>query len=150
MNHFAFAILATLIWFAHPAHGQANKYHEAPEVRETLDRYDQAWNRKDVKQLSDLLDNDYVYFSSTGILTNKESTLEFLSKADYKLTFVKRSEVKVHSYDGKVAVMSSRWQGRGSWSGGEINDDQRCGQVFVKRGSRWKIVSEHCVQIAAK
>src|SRR5687768_3716893 len=120
--------------------------HFAEPVKTTLDKYDQAWNAKDVKTVAEMLDDSYVYFSSIGTLTTKKSTLEFLAKPDYKLTFVKRSDLKLHSYDGKVAIVSSRWQGKGSWSGGEINDDQRCGQVFVKRGKAWKLISEHCVQ----
>ena len=123
---------------------------QADPVRETLSQYDRAWNAKDTKAVGDILDENYVYFSSVGTLTNKKSTLEFLAKPDYKLTSVDRSEIKVHANNGRTAVLSSRWQGKGSWSGGEINDDQRCGQVFVKRGKTWKLVSEHCVQITAK
>ncbi len=117
-------------------------------VKDALTSYDRAWNAKDSKAVAEILDDSYVYFSSTGTLTNKKSTLEFLANPDYKLTSVTRTEHKLHSYDGKVAVVSSRWQGKGSWSGGEINDDQRCGQVFVKRGKAWKLLSEHCVQIS--
>ncbi|MEQ1765633.1 MAG: nuclear transport factor 2 family protein [Pyrinomonadaceae bacterium] len=131
------------------ASGQAADNLTDP-VRDALAKYDRAWNAKDSETVAEMLDDSYVYFSSTGTLTNKKSTLEFLAKPDYKLTSVTRSEHKLHSYDGKVAVVSSRWQGKGSWSGGEINDDQRCGQVFVKRGKAWKLVSEHCVQIASK
>jgi ketosteroid isomerase-like protein len=116
-------------------------------VRETLNKYDRAWNAKETKAIADMLDENYVYFSSVGTLTDKKSTLEFLAKPDYKLTFVDRSEIRVHISDGNTAIVSSRWKGKGSWSGGEINDDQRCGQVFVKRGKAWKLVSEHCVQI---
>ena len=150
MRHLAFSFFAVLIWFALPAFGQAADTVEQWEVREALNAYDQAWNRKDVKAVGEILDDDYVYFSSVGTLTTRKSSLEFLAKPDYKLTFVKRSEHKLHSYDGRVAVVSSRWQGKGSWSGGEINDDQRCGQVFVKRGKTWKLVSENCVQIVTK
>ena len=119
-------------------------------VKVALAKYDKAWNSKDSKTVAEMLDDGYVYFSSTGTLTNKRSTLEFLTKPDYKLTSVARSEYILHSYNGNVAIVSSRWQGKGSWSGGEINDDQRCGQVFVKRGKAWKLASEHCVQIASK
>jgi ketosteroid isomerase-like protein len=150
MKYLTLTLFAALTWFALPAFGQAADKFERSEVRETLNKYDAAWNRKDIKAVGETLDDDYVYFSSEGTLTNKKSSLEFLAKPDYKLTFVKRSEHKLHSYDGDVAVISSRWQGKGSWSGGEINDDQRCGQIFVKREKTWKLISEHCVQIVAK
>jgi len=150
MKHSAFAFLTALIVFTLPALGQSTDKVEHSDVRETLNTYDRAWNRKDVKAVGEMLVDDYVYFSSVGTLITKKSTLEFLAKPDYKLTFVKRSEHKVHSDDGKIAIVSSRWQGKGSWSGGEINDDQRCGQVFAKRRGVWKMLSENCVQITAK
>jgi len=131
------------------AFGQAAD-NAAGDVKKALETYDKAWNSKDVKTVGAMLDDGYVYFSSIGGLTNKKSTVEFLAKPDYKLTFVERSEISVHKYDGKVAILSSRWKGKGTWSGGEINDDQRCGQVFTREKSGWKLVSEHCVQIAAK
>lgn len=136
-----FVLLIAFACFAAAALAQTDP------VRETLSKYDRAWNAKDTKAIADILDENYVYFSSVGTLTDKKATLEFLAKPDYKLTFVERSEIKVHSNDGKTAVISSRWKGKGSWSGGEINDDQRCGQVFVKRGKAWKLLSEHCVQV---
>lgn len=146
-----FIVLLTLVFIGSSAAlGQAAESLESTEVRETLGKYDQAWNRKDVKVVDEILDDGYVYFSSTGTPTDRRSSLEFLAKPDYKLTFVKRSELKLHSFDGKVAIVSSRWQGKGSWSGGEINDDQRCGQVLVKKGKKWRLVSEHCVQIVDK
>jgi hypothetical protein len=40
--------------------------------------------------------------------------------------------------------------GRGSWAEGEIDDDQRCGLVFVRQESGWRLLAEHCVQIAAE
>jgi len=120
------------------------------EVKKALAEYDRAWNGKDIKRVSDMIDDKYVYFSSIGTLLDKKSTLDFLGKPDYKLTFVERSEVVVHKAESNVAVVSSRWVGKGTWSGGEINDDQRCGQVFVKSSGKWKLVSEHCTQITAK
>jgi len=91
-----------------------------------------------------------VYFSSTGGLTNRKATLEFLASPDYKLTSVERSEIKILSQSESIAIVSSRWKGRGSYGKEEINDDQRCGLVFVKQKNIWKLLSEHCVQIVSK
>ena len=110
--------------------------------------YDQAWNRKDIAGVSKVLAEDYVYFTSNGRMTDRKATLEFLASADYKLTFSNRSEVVLHSIYGPTAVVGSRWKGRGTWKGKQITDDQRCGQVFVRAKGAWKLLSEHCVQIA--
>lgn len=120
------------------------------EVLAAVKAYDAAWNAKDVKAAGAVMDDKYVYFNSLGgVPRGKTSTLEFLGRPDYKLTFVERSELEVLG-TGDVAVVSSRWKGKGSWSGGTIDDDQRCGLVFVKRKKEWRLISEHCVQIVSK
>ena len=119
-------------------------------VGRALVAYDQSWNQKDVKSVDQILANDYVYFSSTGSLTMRKATLELLASPDYKLTSVERSEIKILSQSAAVAVVSSRWKGRGRFGKEEINDDQRCGLVFVKQSAQWKLLSEHCAQIVSK
>ena len=119
-------------------------------IGRALADYDQAWNKKDATGVGRLLADDYVYFSSTGGLTTRKATLEFLTSPDYKLTSVERSEIKLLSQNNAVAVVSSRWKGRGMYGQEEINDDQRCGLVFVRENKVWKLLSEHCVQIVSK
>ncbi|MFN0277933.1 MAG: nuclear transport factor 2 family protein [Pyrinomonadaceae bacterium] len=120
------------------------------DLKKALTAYDAAWNKKDVGGVSKILAEDYVYFSSTGSLTNRKRTLEFLASPDYKLTFVERSEiVSLYNTNG-VAVLSSRWKGRGMYGKEKIDDDQRCGLVFAKEKQQWRLISEHCAQIVNK
>ena len=151
MKFRAAILIASITLTTATAFGQSgNKYVELTKI---LGDYDSAWNKKDTKAVADILAPDYTYFSSTGGLTDRARTLEFLGSPDYKLTFVERSEVSFVSAlspDRTVAVISSRWKGRGSFGKEGINDDQRCGLVFVKQAHRWKLLSEHCVQIVAK
>jgi ketosteroid isomerase-like protein len=118
-------------------------------VLQVLKKYDDAWNKKDAATVGTILAADYVYFTSVGGLSNRQETLDFLVSPKYVLTFVERSEIKAFRSGGTV-VVSSRWRGKGTYSEGEINDDQRCGQVFVKEGKKWKLLSEHCVQIVSR
>jgi ketosteroid isomerase-like protein len=119
------------------------------EIQNVLKAYDKAWNSKNVRGVSSVLSDDYVYFTSTGSINDRKRTLEFLASPDYKLTFVERREVVIHRRDKTFALVSSRWTGRGTYGTEVINDDQRCGIVFLKIKSEWKIVSEHCVQIVS-
>jgi ketosteroid isomerase-like protein len=119
-------------------------------IRAALTEYDRAWNAKDVKAVERMLADDYTYFTSSGGITTRKATLEFLTAPDYKLTFVERSEINLVSKDDNVAIISSRWKGRGNFGKEAINDDQRCGLVFTRRGKTWKLLSEHCVQIGAR
>ena len=120
------------------------------KVLKALADYDIAWNKKDVALVSRILTDDYVYFSSVGGLTDRKATLEFLGRPDYKLTFVERSEIKIVSRVDGVAVISSRWKGKGMFGKETIDDDQRCGLVFVRHENMWKLLSEHCAQIVSK
>ena len=146
MKRLVFATaLCFLIWVA--AYSQTSL---PGPVGRALAEYDQSWNKKDIKGVERILADDYVYFSSEGSLTTRKATLEFLMSPDYKLDSVERSEMKILSQSNSVAVVSSRWKGRGMYGKEEINDDQRCGLVFVKQGGAWKLLSEHCVQIVSK
>lgn len=150
---FQLSILIPLIVFGvSGAIGQSadDKYAAVTRV---LRDYDTAWNSKDVRGVSRILAPDYMYFSSTGGLIDRKRTLEFLSSPDYNLTFAERTEisfVSMLSRDLTVAILSSRWKGRGIFGKEEINDDQRCGMVFVRHAKRWKLLSEHCTQIVSK
>lgn len=119
-------------------------------LKSALTEYDRAWNAKDKATVGRILADDYVYFSSTGELTTRKATLDFLASPDYTLTFVERTQVKLLSKRDALAVISSRWKGRGMFGKETINDDQRCGLVFVREGKNWKLISEHCVQIVSK
>ena len=147
MNKFLVSFSLLLCFLAVTA-AQTSDSHDA-EIRQVISQYDNAWNKKDVKTVGKFLADDYIYFTSTGGLSDRKKTLDFLTSPDYKLTFVERSEIVVHNA-GDTAIVSSRWKGRGTYGKEMINDDQRCGIVFVKEKKTWKLLSEHCVQIAGQ
>jgi hypothetical protein len=110
-------------------------------------RLDSAWDRKDTAAVGSLLAPSYQYFNSLGGVRARAPMLEFLASPEYKLEHASRCEVVV-TRTGPVAVVSSRWRGRGTYQGKRFVDDQRCGQSWLETQSRWQMVSEHCVQIA--
>lgn len=128
---------------AHPAEVRRS---DSAAVAAALEAYDAAWAEKDTAAAGRWLAPKYQYFTSTGALRNRDDMLGFLARPDYRLDHVERTEVQV-TLDGETAIVSSRWRGTGEWSGGRIDDDQRCGQVFVRRATGWQTLSEHCVQI---
>ena len=116
------------------------------EVEAFVARYDSAWNQRDTSTVSLLLAPRYQYFTSRGGVSSRAETLAMLSAPDYRLEHAKRSEIAV-SLSGPVAVVSSRWQGHGTYRGRPFKDDQRCGQTWLQNESEWQLLSEHCVQI---
>lgn len=124
--------------------------HEAPptaQVRALVARYDSAWNQRDTSAVSRLLAPRYQYFTSRGDVSSRAETIAFLTAPDYRLQHARRSEIAV-SLSGPVAVVSSRWQGHGTYRGEAFKDDQRCGQAWLRTNRTWRLLSEHCVQIA--
>jgi ketosteroid isomerase-like protein len=140
------SLLIITVVFCLTATAQTKK---ADKVIETLERYDQAWNHKDAATVDKVLAAEYVYFSSTGSLTSRQKTLELLASPKYHLTSAERSEIKTFRA-GDTVVVSSRWRGKGTYNDEPINDDQRCSLVFGKESKDWKLLSEHCTQIASK
>lgn len=117
-----------------------------PRVGDAVANYDRAWKQRDTSTVSRLLAPQYQYFTSRGGVSSRAETLAMLSSPDYRLEHAKRSEFAV-SFSGPVAIVSSRWTGRGTYRGRPFNDDQRCGQTWLLTSDVWQLLSEHCVQI---
>ena len=119
-----------------------------PKVEASVAHYDSAWSRRDTSAVSRLLAPQYRYFTSRGEVSSRAETMAMLSDPGYRLEHAARSETEV-SHSGPVAVVSSRWQGRGTYRGKPFKDDQRCGQTWLLTDyETWQLVSEHCVQIS--
>ena len=149
MLSFGFAgalVLSCLLLTPPLAEGQ-RAARGADEVASVVAQFDSSWNRKDTVGVGRLLAERYQYFTSLGAVRSRAPVLEFLGSPEYVLEHAQRSEIAV-TLTGPVAVVSSRWQGRGTYKGRRFVDDQRCGQVWLQRTQTWQILSEHCVQIA--
>ena len=126
------------------ANGQTSKQGSVKDgVLKVLRTYDDAWNKKDSATVNKILAPNYMYFSSEGGITKRKAALDFLVSPKYKLTFAERSEIEAYP-SGDVVIVSSRWKGKGTYEKGIIDDDQRCGLVFVRQNRVWKLLSEHC------
>src|SRR5215469_9799917 len=121
---------------------------EEEDISRFVERYDNAWNHKDTAAIERILAPDYVYFSSKGQVTSRQSLLEELLSPKYKLASAERTELKVYLTSG-TAVVSSRWKGHGTYDGLEFHDDQRCSIVLARGKQGWLVLSEHCTQIVA-
>jgi ketosteroid isomerase-like protein len=117
------------------------------QVRQVVATVDSAWNAKDSGAVSRWLSPQYRYFSSRGRVVAREELLRDLVAPHYVLEYAERSELEV-AVDGPTAVVSSRWRGRGTWLSTQFVDDQRCSLTLTQTGAGWRLLSEHCTQIA--
>ena len=131
-----------------PARGQAVPTDSAAVLR-AVAGYDAAWAAKDTAAVGRWLAPGYRYFTSTGGVWSRVQVLALLAAPEYRLARVERSALEAR-LTGTTAVVSSRWQGSGTYPGGRFDDDQRCSLVLVKDGTAWQLVAEHCTQIQAE
>ncbi len=127
--------------------GPADRPGDAAPVLSAVARLDSAWSRKDTALVDRLLAPEYVYFSSKGGVTSRSEAIGLLRSESYRLEYADRSELEVHQ-TGSTAVVASRWRGRGTFGGTAFVDDQRCSLVLDRTGVEWRVLSEHCTQIA--
>jgi len=113
-----------------------------------VEEYDRAWSHKDAVAVGRFLGPAYVYFSSKGQVQTRQQTLDLLLSPKYVLASADRTEMKAYVTLG-TAIVSSRWNGNGSYGGQEFHDDQRCSIVLGREGNGWRVLSEHCTQIVA-
>jgi ketosteroid isomerase-like protein len=139
------AVLASLVGVSLRASARLT---QKDEVVDFVESYDKAWNSKDVASVERALATNYVYFTSKGAVSSRQSTLDLLRSPKYILKSAERSEISVYR-TGDTSIVSSRWKGNGSYNGEEFRDDQRCSIVLAREGRRWKVLSEHCTQIVA-
>lgn len=114
------------------------------QLRAAVAAYDSAWQAKDTVGVSPFMAPEYAYLTSTGGVSSRARSLEFLADPTYRLTYVERSDIDV-TLAGPVARVTSRWQGRGEYQGQAVLDDQTCGQTWLSRDRRWQLFTESCV-----
>lgn len=118
------------------------------EVNDFIAAYDAMWRNRDTDMMKEAMSENYIYFTSTGKTTDRNTILSWFTPADkYRVDTSARTEISI-SIQGNTAIVSSRWTGNGSFAGERFEDDQRCGLVIKKENGRLLILSEHCVQIA--
>jgi ketosteroid isomerase-like protein len=129
--------------------GSPAQNRQAPDedIIHVVERYDSAWNSKDAGIVKRILAANYIYFTSKGATHSREQILDMLLSPEYALASTKRSEMKVYLTSG-TAVVSSRWQGRGTYDGQSFHDNQRCSIIWGREKQGWQVLSEHCTQIA--
>ena len=138
--------------------GGCNAEHKRPvekdlltedEIKDFITGYDKTWERRDTARMKEIMDEKYIYFSSTGSTTDRSAIISWFTPVDkYKVDTAIRAEIVVVQIKGNTAIVSSRWIGSGTFDKEKFKDDQRCGLVIQKQDGKLKLIAEHCTQIA--
>lgn len=118
----------------------------AEEAIAVVQSFDEGWEEKDLIRVDSVLSSDYVYFTQSGGVFIRDSLVSTAGAPSYYLHKVARTEFEV-KVTGNVAIVSTRWQGKGMYRGRPFDEDQRCSITVIKQKGKVKILSEHCTPI---
>ncbi len=116
----------------------------APDVRETSERWFQAWLDKDASTVERLSADDYIYVAPDGSTFDRQAILAIIRSPGYRLDHGVRTEVVVRAIGQDAAVVRHHYQGAGVFEGKPFTDDQSCVMVWERRAGEWRLVMEHC------
>ena len=116
------------------------------EVIAVIKRFDEAWRTKDLQGVDSVLSPAYIYFTQSGGTFSRANLVETAGSQDYTLEKMGRYEYHVKLFEN-TAVVSTRWQGKGSYKGTPFDEDQRCSITIIKHDGKVEILSEHCTPI---
>ena len=120
------------------------------EVKDFIREYDQMWASRDTGLMKQAMDDQYIYFTSTGSTRGRGDIISWFTPADkYKVEKAERSEISIQ-LKGNTGIVSSRWVGNGSFGSEKFNDDQRCSLIIQKTDGKLKLLAEHCTQITGR
>lgn len=116
------------------------------EVIDVINRFDEGWRTKNLKQVDSVLAPSYIYFTQSGGVFSRDGVVQTAGSDEYKLDSVNRNIITVKLYEN-TAVVSTRWHGKGIYRGVPFDEDQRCSVIIVKNKNKIQILSEHCTPI---
>lgn len=116
------------------------------EVIAVIEKFDNAWEHKNMNGVDSTLAKEYTYFTQSGGIFSRDSVVATAGESDYTLHDMSRDNLEITIVDN-TAIVSTRWKGKGTYRGGPFDEDQRCSVVVVKRGNKAEILSEHCTPI---
>jgi hypothetical protein len=118
----------------------------AREAAAAIDRFDQAWYRKDSPGVDSILAPSYMYFTQSGGVFDRASLVRTAGSPSYRLESMNRDQVSI-VIQGNTAVVNTIWTAKGIYNGVPFNDRQRCSLTLIKENGQVRILSEHCTPI---
>jgi len=116
------------------------------EVIAVIKRFDAGWQHKNLPVVDSTLAPAYIYFTQSGGLFSRDSVVHTAGSPNYTLDTMSRKEFEVELH-GNMAIVSTRWKGKGIYKGVPFDEDQRCSITIIKEDGRVLIASEHCTPI---
>jgi uncharacterized protein (TIGR02246 family) len=136
--------MRVLIWFVFVAAAlqflaaTTDDEHEILRLEELMKN---AWLRHDTAKIASIVADDFQFWSFRGQRRGKADLLHAVEKSDENDTTVDDPVVRVY---GDTAIYTARLTDTGKHADGQTYRTRSClTAVFVRRGGKWQLVSEH-------
>lgn len=116
------------------------------EVINVINRFDEGWRTKNLKEVDSVLAPAYIYFTQSGGTFSRDSVVQTAGSSNYILERVQRVDIIVKLYEN-TAVVSTRWKGKGIYRDTPFDEDQCCSVIIIKSNNKVEILSEHCTPV---
>jgi ketosteroid isomerase-like protein len=136
----ALLLIAALSSFASP---EADS-----ELRAQLRAYREALVKKDIATLEQIWSDDYTFVNAHGELHTKADRLADLKSGHTSLESIKHEEEPTVRIHGNTAIIGSRVTITGKYSGHEVSGEFRSTHIWIKDGTRWRLVMNQLTAIA--
>ena len=114
------------------------------QIEAALKNYLHGFDQKDWTTLTNLLSDDFVYFTDKCIIQDKKAFLDFMSKDDWKSKGYEITDINVSpSQNGDMALAAYKTRFWGMSGGQEMALQATESTIFKKEGSDWKIIHSH-------
>lgn len=120
------------------------------KVEQTVLKAEQEWEdalvKSDIAGLERIYADELNYTHSNGSVDTKKSYIDKIRSGQTKYESMKREDIVVRVY-GNTALVTCHWLVNVTSEGRKINTDARYLHVYVKKGSRWQLVSHQATRI---
>lgn len=116
------------------------------EVIAVVNRFDNAWKKKNVSEVDSVLAPSYIYFTQSGGIFERPNVVQTAGSPDYRLDTVNRRQLDI-KIEGNTAIVNTIWTGKGSYFNTPFDDRQRCSMVIIKQQGKVQVLSEHCTPV---
>lgn len=129
----------------------AEHFSEAPHDRKLMEQqvikagleYAQIIKNQDVAGIERVLADEYMFTNESGKVKNKAEDIADYKKGETKFEVADVTEQKVRVIGNGAAVETGRFHIKGTNKGKAFDTTERYTTVWVWRGGRWQVVSDH-------
>ena len=112
----------------------------AEEVRQFECAWGDAYIRRDVSALEQIMADDYTFTDPLGGVTDKQQNLDYISSGLFRIEDTHSRDVRVRIY-GETAVVTALSIFKASYKGVRVRGRYQYTDVLVRRQGRWYAVA---------